>query len=49
MNPRLAVLYHEAFIAGAKTMCTDNIEWSIRNKRYNLGLSKCDGTAEIVI
>ncbi|KAK7957686.1 terpenoid synthase [Apiospora saccharicola] len=39
----------EAFIAGAKTMCTGNIEWSIRNKRYNLGLSKCDGTTEIVI
>ncbi|KAK8104927.1 hypothetical protein PG999_008286 [Apiospora kogelbergensis] len=39
----------EAFITGAKTMCTGNIQWSIRNKRYNLGFSKCDGTAEIVI
>ncbi|KAK7926492.1 terpenoid synthase [Apiospora marii] len=39
----------EAFITGAQTMCTGNIEWSIRNKRYNLGFTKCDGTAEIVI
>lgn len=30
-------------------MCTGNIEWSIRNKRYNLGFTKCDGTAEIVM
>lgn len=39
----------EAFIAGVKTMCTGNIEWSVRNNRYNLGFTKCDGTAEIVI
>ncbi|KAK8051744.1 hypothetical protein PG993_003129 [Apiospora rasikravindrae] len=38
-----------AFVGGAKTMITGNITWSIQNARYGLGISKCDGTTEIVI
>ncbi|KAK8080296.1 hypothetical protein PG997_008114 [Apiospora hydei] len=38
-----------AFFGGAKTMITGNITWSIQNERYGLGISKCDGTTEVVI
>lgn len=37
------------FVNGAKTMCTGNIAWSMHIKRYNLGITKCDGKTEIVI
>lgn len=39
----------KAFVNGAKTMCTGNIAWSMHVKRYGLGITKCDGTNEIVM
>lgn len=38
-----------AFVAGAQSSITGNMAWSLANKRYDLGISKCDGTAEITI
>ncbi|KAF7355592.1 Terpene cyclase [Mycena sanguinolenta] len=39
----------EVFVTGAKGMCTGNIEWSKRIRRYHLGVPRFDGTTEITL
>lgn len=39
----------ERFRHGARGMCSGNMEWSKRNRRYALNVARFDGTTEITI